>query len=41
MADVLKMQDEQAEVPGEDKKSLLSVYACRNSYRSVAVCWVK
>lgn len=41
MSEVLHLQEDQPEVPGEDKGSWLSVAACHNSYRSLALCWVR
>jgi hypothetical protein len=38
MSEVLSLQDEEPEVPGEDKASHISVLACRESHWSVAVC---
>lgn len=40
MSDVLNLQDEPTEAPGEDKRSNWSVAFCRNSYKSFAACAV-
>ncbi len=42
MADILDLQDQEPEeTPDSDKGSRLSIRACRNSYISVAFCFVK
>lgn len=41
MSDVLSMQDEQTDNPGEEKGSWVSVAFCHKSYRSVALCIAK
>jgi hypothetical protein len=41
MSDVLNLQDDQPEVPQEEKRSNWSIAACHNSYKSLAACFVK
>ena len=41
MAEVLNMQEQPQESPQEEKKSNISLRICRNSYLSVALCFVK
>lgn len=41
MSDVLNMQDETPDTPGEEKGSWVSVAACHNSHWSIAVCGQK
>lgn len=41
MVDVLKLQDDQPEAPGEDKRSNWSIAGCRNSYKSFTLCFAK
>jgi hypothetical protein len=38
MSDVLELQDDQPENPGEEKGSWVSVAFCNKSYRSIALC---
>ncbi|MFT4297077.1 MAG: hypothetical protein QM582_16875 [Micropruina sp.] len=41
MAEILSMQEQPQEAPQEEKKSNISLRWCRNSYISVALCFVK
>lgn len=42
MAETLALQTEEPdETPGSEKASRLSIRWCRNSYISVAICFVK
>jgi hypothetical protein len=42
MAEILALQTEDPdETPGQEKASRLSIKWCRNSYVSVAICFVK
>lgn len=41
MSDVIGLQAEMDATPEEEKASRISVAICRNSYRSIAVCFVK
>ncbi len=41
MSEVLILQEEETETPEEDKGSWVSIAACRNSHRSIALCYVK
>jgi len=41
MSDVLSLQGDQPEAPGEEKRSNWSIAGCRNSYKSIALCLVK
>lgn len=38
MADVIDLQEESPELPGEEKASNVSYVACNNSYHSQAFC---
>lgn len=39
MVDVISLQDKEPEVPGEEKLSHVSYFACHNSYVSQTFCW--
>lgn len=41
MAEILGLQDDEPDTPGEEKGSWYSLAVCRNSYKSLAVCMVK
>ncbi|QIK72335.1 SapB/AmfS family lantipeptide [Propioniciclava coleopterorum] len=41
MAEILDLQDGEQETPREEKASNISLRWCRNSYISVALCFVK
>ncbi len=41
MSDVLNLQGDQPETPEEEKGSWVSVAACHNSHRSIALCYIK
>lgn len=41
MAEILDLQNEPQETPKEEKASNISLRWCRNSYISLALCFVK
>ncbi|WP_269778949.1 SapB/AmfS family lanthipeptide [Propioniciclava soli] len=41
MAEILDLQDGAEDAPQEEKASRLSLRFCRNSYISLALCFVK
>lgn len=41
MSEVLNLQQEDPDTPGEEKGSWVSVLACRKSYASIAFCVAK
>ncbi|WP_269778943.1 hypothetical protein [Propioniciclava soli] len=39
MAEIIDMQNNDPDVPDEEKDSYVSYFACRNSHQSQALCW--
>lgn len=39
MANIIDMQNNDPDMPDEEKNSNVSYFTCRNSYHSQALCW--